>query len=132
MKSAPASPLDGVDAEAEQEFEGRASKSEILPDFAAVLECVVRPRRMTHPGRERLDGVQGVPGRTVALFQHDGTVYSLNGASLIDALIAGGYWSVAHPGESPLVVRPTKGGAGPLMLRPEIGHPAKSVLVRSE
>ncbi|MFC0385025.1 hypothetical protein ACFFIC_05595 [Roseomonas vinacea] len=130
-KSAP-SLLDGLEAEAEGTPTGRSARSEILPSFEAVLDRVVRPRHLAHPGWERLDGAQGVPGRTVALFEHQGSVYALNGASRFDALLAAGNWILDHPDESAVVVRSTEGGAGQLMLRPEIGHPAKSVLMRSE
>jgi hypothetical protein len=98
--------------------------SAIYPSFEVVLQRIVLPLHQNNPDWERLDGTYGVPGRPVARFDWNGTVYALDSESKIPALLAASDWAAANPGEEPLVVLPTKKGAGRLTLRPEIGWPS--------
>lgn len=93
----------------------------ILPDFAAVLDSVVRPRRQAYPDWERLDGAIGVPGRTIASFERNGAVYNLNGETSFAALDAVDRWMQENPGEDPFITLPARRGVGRLGARPEIG-----------
>jgi hypothetical protein len=124
--------LDGIGIEGEADAgRGRTPPPNVLPSLRAMVERIVLPRFTNHPDWERLDGAYGVPGRPIAQFEHNGTLYSINGESQIAALIAMCDWMEAHPGEDPLVIQPTKRGAGRLTLRPEIGW-ADSKAVRIE
>ena len=90
-------------------------------DFGQLLERFVLPLHASHPDWERLDGAYGVPGRLLAWFNWDGTRYGVRGDTRFEPLLMASNWLREHPGEDALVVRPSKGGAGRLQLRPEIG-----------
>ena len=122
--------LDGTSGDTQEAGEDRPG---IYPDFRALLEQVVLPRRQAQPGWGRLDGAEGIPGRKIALFDRGGTVYAVNGECRLDALMAAWNWMEDHPGQDPLVVQPTKSRRGRLMLRPELArdHP-KGLLIETE
>lgn len=107
--------FDGGEAEAE------GTRPKEYPDFGTLLERMVLPLAAAHPGWERLDGAQDVPGQPIAWFDWSGVRYSLGGETHVRALLRARDWMREHPAAEPLVVQHTKGGAGRLALNPEIG-----------
>lgn len=105
----------------EAEDTGQVPRLAEYPDFPTLLDHFVLPLSQAHPRWQRLDGAYDVPGQPIAWFTWNGTRYSLSGETHIRALIHARDWIREHPGEDPLVVKPTKRGAGRLTLRPEIG-----------
>ena len=126
--------LEGLGLDDGDGLEDRPERPGIYPDFRALLEREVLPRREAQPRWTRLDGVEGtLPGKTLALFDHHGTVYSISGQSRFDALMAAWDWLESHPGEDALVVQPTKSGRGKLTLRPELASQFRNaVLIQTE
>ncbi|WP_426958847.1 hypothetical protein [Muricoccus radiodurans] len=105
----------------------------IYPNFAAVLEGFVLPLAAARPGWDRLDGAYDVPGRALARFDRNGTVYAINGETRFEPLLLAHAWMAEHPGEDALMVQPSKGEAGRLMLRPEVGWTdARSVRIETD
>ena len=105
----------------EAENTGKVSRPAEYPDFPALLDHFVLPLSEAHPRWERLDGAHDVPGQPIAWFTWNGVRYRLGGETHVRALLQAREWMKEHPGEDPLVVKPTKSGAGRLTLRPEIG-----------
>ncbi|MBI0534871.1 hypothetical protein D9599_04705 [Roseomonas sp. KE2513] len=105
----------------ETENMGKASRPTDYPDFPTLLDRFVLPLSQAHPNWERLDGAHDVPGQPVSWFTWNDVRYSVSGETHVRALLQARDWTKEHPGEDPLVVKPTKGGAGRLTLRPEIG-----------
>ncbi|WP_043835221.1 hypothetical protein [Muricoccus aerilatus] len=105
----------------EEEHGSKASRPGEYPDFASLLEHFIQPLAQAHPGWERLDGARGVPGQPVAWFQWNGIRYSLGGETSLAAMLRARDWMRENPGAEPLVIKPTKRGAGRLALNPEIG-----------
>ncbi|MFH5924525.1 hypothetical protein [Roseomonas xinghualingensis] len=105
----------------DEEYEGDESRPSQYADFASLLQGFILPLHKAHPGWERLDGAYGVPGRPLAWFDWNGTRYGLNGETQFAPLLQAHEWMSQHPGEDPLIIQKTKGGAGRLTLRPEIG-----------
>jgi ABC-type transport system substrate-binding protein len=90
-------------------------------NFAQLLERFVLPRHAANPGWDRLDGAYGVPGRPLAWFDWNGTRYGINGETHFAPLLLASEWMREHPDKDPLVVQATKGKAGRVTLRPEVG-----------
>ena len=112
----------------EVENTGKVSRPTEYPDFPSLLERFVMPLSEAHPRWERLDGAYDVPGQPIAWFNWNGARYSLGGETHVRALLQARDWMKEHPGEDPLVVKPTARGAGRLTFRPEIGWADEKVI----
>jgi hypothetical protein len=126
---------DGIfDSDTNDEFtDGDATSKSHYSDFASLLQHYILPLAQAHPGWERVDGAYGIPGRTMAWFNWNGTRYALNGETQFAPLLQAEEWMQAHPGEDPLVVRPGSGPRGRLALRSEIGwKDAKAVRIETD